>query len=307
MKRFVKITAGVAGGVLLLAGAAAGTGLLLAERKMQRQVAVQVEPLTVAAADADVARGRYLYQSRGCQDCHGADGAGRVFIGEPGDVDGLYARGPNITRDQGVTARYTEADWTRTLRHGVKPDGRALFIMPSEEYAHLSDRDVAALIAYVSSLAPAQGAAAEFRLPAIVRIAYGFGQVRDAAEKIDHARGPAPAMTPSVSVEYGAYVAQGCTGCHGATLTGGKIAGGPPDWPAAADLSAGGAVMARYDTAEKFTAMLRSGRRPDGSAVSPVMPFEALRHLDDTEAEALRLYLRAQQRPPVATTVAARH
>ena len=39
--------------------------------------------------------------------------------------------------------------------------------------------------------------------------------------------------------------------------------------------------------------MLRSGRRPDGSAISTVMPFSSLRELNDTDARALYLHLKA--------------
>jgi hypothetical protein len=39
--------------------------------------------------------------------------------------------------------------------------------------------------------------------------------------------------------------------------------------------------------------MLRSGRRPDGSAISPVMPFGSLRQMNDTDLRALYAYLKS--------------
>ena len=49
---------------------------------------------------------------------------------------------PNITRGRGgVTADFTLADWDRALRHGVRPDGSGLVLMPSEDYAALTDHD----------------------------------------------------------------------------------------------------------------------------------------------------------------------
>jgi cytochrome c553 len=82
-----------------------------------------------------------------------------------------------------------------------------------------------------------------------------------------------------------------CLGCHGAKLEGGKIPGGPPDWPASARLVPGeGNAMARYRDAEVFLRMLKSGKNPDGRALA-VMPFEALSKLSDTDARALHLYL----------------
>lgn len=48
--------------------------------------------------------------------------------------------------------------------------------------------------------------------------------------------------------------------------------------------------MQAYRDAGMFAAMLRSGRRPDGSEIQ-VMPFESLRELNDTEIGALYAYL----------------
>jgi cytochrome c553 len=88
-------------------------------------------------------------------------------------------------------------------------------------------------------------------------------------------------------------VANSCIGCHGAHLSGGKIPGGPPTWPAASNLTPGkGSAMLRYPTPELFMAMLRSGHRPDGTAISPVMPFASLARLNDTDARALHAFLK---------------
>ncbi|MCY1382413.1 hypothetical protein D9M69_704350 [compost metagenome] len=100
-------------------------------------------------------------------------------------------------------------------------------------------------------------------------------------------------MPEGVTQEHGAYVANMCIGCHGVGLVGGKIPGGPPDWPPAARLSPGeGSVLGRYPNAETLIAMFRSGKRPDGSAVQ-VMPFESLREMSETDLRALYLYLKA--------------
>lgn len=95
-----------------------------------------------------------------------------------------------------------------------------------------------------------------------------------------------------MSVEHGAYVANSCIGCHGAKLVGGKIPGAPPGWPAAARLRPGArSAMALYPTADAFVAMFKSGKRPDGSAVSAVMPFAALGAMSDVDVRALYLHL----------------
>lgn len=278
----------------------AGLGVLLAAlvfyaqneavERAQRKMQISVRPVAFAQDDSAHARGRYLYESRGCADCHGLDGAGRTLVE---DGKGTHLAGPNITRGNPGIAAYTEVDWVRTLRHGLARDGRVLRVMPSEDYNQLTDVDLAALVSWVRQFEPRQGneqPILKFPLPAV--IAYGLGAVPDAADRIDHAR-PAPLPVPeAVSVEHGRYVAAMCIGCHGAGYQGGRIPGGPPDWPAASRLAPGeGSVLPRYADAEVFVSMMKSGKRPDGSRIG-VMPFEALGRMSDTDLRALHLFLK---------------
>jgi mono/diheme cytochrome c family protein len=281
--------------VLLCAGIGlALAGKLLGERKLARKVAVPAALLAVTADPARLEQGRYLFNTRGCAECHGAQGAGKTVI-----ADGaMRIDSPNISPgEHSVTRDYRAADWVRTVRHGVKPDGTAVMIMPSEDYNRLSDPDMAALLAYLNALPPVAGAPAVVALPMPVKILYGVGAIKDAAEKIDHTLPPAPPVPAAISAAHGAYVANTCIGCHGPQLAGGKIAGAPPDWPPTANLTPGkGSVMPRYPSAELFMASMRSGKRPDGSAISEVMPFASLRQMNDTDLRALYLYL--QTVPP---------
>lgn len=277
-------------GIGILGAAGLVLGAYLGDRKAARHVDVAVEPVAVPGDAGSIERGRYLFASRGCADCHGKSGAGKAFLND----GGMFVKAPNISTGPGnVVAAYRSEDWVRTIRHGVKPTGRPLFVMPSEDYNRLSDADLGALVAYVKQLPPASGDAAVVRVPPLVKTLYAAGMIRDAAEKIDHALPPAPQVVEDGSARHGAYVANMCIGCHGAHLSGGKIPGGPPDWPAAANLTPGeGSGLTRYANAEQFVAMLRTGKRPDGSAVSTVMPFSSLRALSDADAQALYTHLK---------------
>jgi len=282
--------AGMALAVLVvLAGAGLFAGEHMAERRRTRVVDVPVQAVALRDDEAAIARGRYLFASRGCVDCHGAQGNGRVFID---DGKGLRIAGPHIAPGPGsVVAGYAAEDWVRAIRHGVNPQGRPLMVMPSEDYNRFTDDDLAALVAYVRHMPPTQGGKAAIEMPLPVRVAYGFGLMQDAAAKIDHARAPEKPVADAVSLEHGAYVANMCLGCHGAALAGGRIPGGPPEWPAAARLAPGeGSAMPRYGSAEAFAAMFKSGRRPDGSAIQ-VMPFDSLSQMNDVDVRALYLYL----------------
>ena len=264
-------------------------GKAMGERKMQRVIEVAVKPVTVNASAALLEQGRYLFSTRGCADCHGASGAGKEVI----NSGAMLVVSPNITTGaNSAIASYRNVDWVRTMRHGVKPDGTPVMIMPSEDYSRLTDDDVAAIIAYVGQLPPVPGRSRTVQLPWMVKVLYGFGEVRDAAEIIDHTLAPEVPVKSEVSIAHGAYVAHSCIGCHGAKLSGGKIPGAPPEWPAPANLTPGtDSAMVRYATADAFMNMLRTGRRPDGTPISSVMPFGSLKQMNETDMRALHTYL----------------
>ena len=292
-RKLLRFSLYTAASLLIVAAIAAAALLWNSHRKINRVISVAVTPVAYASDHMAVERGKYLYQARGCAECHGDSGAGRVFVNEP---NGLYARGANLTLGSGSAVRkYTEQDWVRSIRHGVKPDGRPLFFMPAEDYARFSDNDVADIVAYVRSL-PAQDAEPGplHQLPLIVKLVHGAGILKDSAEKIDHSLPPAQPVPVGATLEHGRYLVQTCAGCHGLKLEGGAIAGAPPDWPPAANLSAGqSGVMGKYLSAEQFKTMMHKGERPDGTKVSEVMPFKSFQHINDVDLQAMFIYLKS--------------
>ncbi len=234
-KRWIRALGAGLVGLAALAAGVTGVGLFLAQQKMRRHVDVPVQPVAMRSDGAALERGRYLYASRGCVDCHGANGAGRLFLD---DGNGLRIAGPNITTGPGgVVAGYRPEDWVLSIRHGVNPQGRPLMIMPSEDYNRLTDDDLASLIAYLRALPPTAGEGAVVELPLPVRALYGLGYIKDAAARIDHTLPPSAPVPEGVTVAHGEYVASMCQGCHGAGLAGGRVPGSPPDWPPAANLT----------------------------------------------------------------------
>ncbi|MGH6624454.1 MAG: c-type cytochrome [Burkholderiaceae bacterium] len=292
MRKPLKIGLWILGTLAVLLGLLLIAVNVLADRKRHRVFEVNAAPVAFISDPAALAAGKYLFESRGCSECHGANGAGHAFVNDP---NGLYVRSANIT-SAGVVAKYTERDWVRAIRHGVNPKGNPLVIMPSGDWARMTDADLAALVAYARSLPPVtteNGGVAVVRLPLMVRALYAFGAINDPADSIDHTLPPAKAVAVAVSPEHGGYVAAMCTGCHGPQFSGGKIPGTPPDWPPASNLTPGsGSAMGKYDTPEKFIAMLRTGKRPDGTAVSRVMPFPSLAAMNDTDSAAVYVFLK---------------
>ncbi len=286
-----KIGIWVIGGLVAIIVALAAFAQFGSEIKRHRLVEVAVDSIVIPTDQAALERGRYLFRSRGCADCHGSDGGGRVFL----DESGLRAKSPHISPGPGsVTVGYAAEDWVRTIRHGVKPNGEPLLIMPSEDFDRFTDADVGAIAAYVRSLPAVEGTGAEFDIPLPMRLLYAAGMIQDAAEKIDHTLAPQQPPAPTDRLAAGAYVAEICKGCHNDSFSGGPIAGGSPNWPPAANLTPGeGGVLDRYPSAEALAAMFRSGKRPDGSAISDAMPAAVLGEMSDAEISDLYAFLKS--------------
>ena len=290
MRTLLKVIAGVVVFLVVVIVGAVAFAQFGSERKLHRGVSVVVQPIAIATDAASIERGSYLYKSRGCASCHGADGAGKVVF----DNGGFRVKSPHISGGDGsVTASYKPEDWVRTIRHGVKPSGEPLLVMPSEDYTRLTDADVGAIVGYIRSLPPVAGTAAELTVPLLVRFLYAAGLIKDAAEKIDHTLPPAQPFASNDALAHGAYVAAACQGCHNESLSGGPIPGAPPNWPPAANLTPGpDSAITRYPDAKALAAMFRSGKRPDGTSVNDAMPFAMLREISDDDLDALYVFLK---------------
>lgn len=295
MKRFLKFLGYFLSAVVLLVVVAAASVYTLSARKLGRSYAVNVAPVAVPSDAASVQRGRHIAETRGCIDCHGKDFGGAKVIDDP--AVGLMW-GSNLTAGRGSrTAGFTDDDWVRAIRHGVAKEGRGLVLMPSLEYSHFSDADLGALIAYLKTVPKVDRDSVPVTVGPVARALMLAGEIKIAAEHIDHAGLRPPVVTPGITVDYGRYLAVGCTGCHGEQFAGGRIPGAPPDWPASRNLTPSG-DLARWSEAD-FLKVLETGVRPDGKQLNPVMPI-AFGKMTDVEKKALWTYLRTL--PPAATS-----
>jgi mono/diheme cytochrome c family protein len=267
-----------------------GSIYVVSELRMRRSFTVDAAPIAVPQSAAAIAEGQRLVVARGCTDCHGENLAGTKVLDDP-LIGRLY--GANLTKGRGgVGGEYTPATFARAIRHGVAADGRALLFMPSHEYAGMSDTDTGAIIAYLTSVQPVDRENPSISAGPLLRAVYLAGQVALVpAEKIDHAAKPAAPIV-GVSVEYGRYLAAGCTGCHGLGYSGGPIPGAPPSFPPAANLTPDNATGLGAWSEADFMRALREGVRPDGSSINPVMPWKNLARMSDTELRALYMFLR---------------
>jgi mono/diheme cytochrome c family protein len=111
-----------------------------------------------APPSSAVARGAYLANAADCMACHtdsahgGRPYAGGRAIATPFGT--FYS--PNITPDPETgIGRWTEAQFVRALRDGVRPDGANLYpVFPYTSFTRIADADARAIWVYLSSLPP---------------------------------------------------------------------------------------------------------------------------------------------------------
>lgn len=287
MKLVAKIL-GTAAGLLLIA---AVTVYIVFESKSRKLYAIPPVNIHEDVMKADVELGKRIFVVRaGCAECHGENLAGVKVIDDP-----MIGRvfGANITP-------YKLKDWTDdqiavAIRYGVGRDGRTLRGMPSMDSAGLSRSDTAAMIAYMRSVPAVETQHEANRFGPVAKIMAVLGKMPIVfpAEVIDQTKGfeEKPAEGPTHA--FGKYLANSCTGCHGEMFTGGPIPGGDPSWPPAANIRLG---QNSVWTEESFKKMLNSGISPvSQKELRPPMPVALLKQFNETESQALWLYLSSLQ------------
>ncbi|WP_229256437.1 c-type cytochrome [Duganella lactea] len=93
MRRLMKRVSRSLAGLVMVGAGLIVVGLLMSSYKRDRLIALPTAALEVDLADGSIEQGAYLFRTRGCVDCHGADGGGRQVV----DDGGLLVVGPNLT------------------------------------------------------------------------------------------------------------------------------------------------------------------------------------------------------------------
>jgi len=270
MTAYVKWSA-IAAGLGALVGALVLVAIFLAsEALIVRRFTLPSSIVQAATERADIARGPHLAKIFGCRDCHGADLRGRLLAVPPD----LAIAAPNL---RSFAVRYTDADFDRAVRRGLMPSARAVWVMPSQSYVYMRDRDVAAILGYLRTL-PADGP--QWPLPDFglrARLAALAGTLVP-VDPYDLGRQPPLNVGPHY--EGGRYLAaMACSGCHATDLT------GTDDAP---DLKS----VAAYSRAA-FFALMRDGLVPPGHEAPEMARLAKTRFaaFEDYEIDALYDYL----------------
>ncbi len=108
------------------------------------------------SAQGDAKRGEYLAKAGGCVGCHTEEKKDAVPFAGGRALKTPFGtfHGPNITPHPGAgIGRWTEADFVRAMREGVRPDGAPYFpAFPYPSFTKISDGDLRDLWAYLRTL-----------------------------------------------------------------------------------------------------------------------------------------------------------
>ncbi len=279
MKRVLRWIGYAFAGVAALIVVAIAAVYARSEWILRRTYEFPAVALAIPTDPAAIAEGRRLAITRGCfNGCHGKEAGGVVMIDLP-----MIARvvAPNLTA---AVRKYSNAELVNAIRHGVRPGGRSMAVMPAEQFVLLTDEDLGRIIAFLKSLPAVDGPAPSVSLGPVGRIGIATGRFKNVAQLVAETV-PPPAAT-SEEATYGRYLARtSCPQCHGTSLRGAEF----PEFTAPSLQ-----LVVAYSP-EQFTELMRTGVPLGGRKLATMGPWarDHLSYFTDAEIAALYSYLHA--------------
>jgi len=271
MKKSLKWTAMIFGGLIFLSALAGMVLYGIGMKKISQSYPdISVETIRIPANADAIARGRHVSIIWACTRCHGTDLSGAMISNDP--LSGIVPilgtiSAPNLTSGKGgIATSYTDTDWVRAIRHGVMPEGRGEVLM--FDYSTMNDQDLGDLIAYLKQIQPIDRNYPEIRYGPLVPIVSVVGLFTPAAEQINHSASRPTEPTPGATVEYGRYLSEICTACHGNSI---------------------GNVVRKWKQ-EEFINTFNTGFLPNRKPFGQTMSSGIFREMTDDELTALWLH-----------------
>jgi mono/diheme cytochrome c family protein len=262
-------------------------------------------------------RGAYLFDVAGCAACHtDTQHKGPLLAGgSPLATPFGTFYGPNITPDRtyGIGA-WSDADFVRALREGMRPDGAHLFpSFPYPSFTLITDADMLDLKAYIFSLPPV----AKPSRPHDIGFPVSWRWLQTFWRWLNFTPGPfQPDPARDAAWNRGAYLVQAlahCGECHTPRdMTGGlktslALSGTAdgPDGHKVPNITPDKATGIGTWSHGMIVRFLRSGLMPDGDVAGSVMGEVIERgtsKMTDADRDAVATYL--QSLPPIANPAA---
>ena len=228
-----------------------------------------------------IRHGERLTHVLGCTGCHGAKLEGERF--DPQEIapyGSIYASNLSVEIPD-----YTDRQLDQIIRHGVHPERKILWVMPSEVFQRLSDEDFAALVSYLRTLRPIGEKLPLPQFTALGRRTIASGEAKPAAQMVQEFRAKQP-LNLGARYALGRYIASvTCAECHGAALEG-DPKGKPPNLT----------VVGGYSRAE-FERLITQGIPTGGRKLKDMMSDAGkyrFSHLTPHERDELYSYLKAR-------------
>jgi Cytochrome c. len=276
MTRLLRWTGIALGGLAGLAIMAYAVVYVLSERILGRPYQVPAAAISIPTGPAAIVEGRRLATIDGCFGCHGRQLEGAVMFDQP--IIGRVVA-PNLTA---AVRKYSDSELVGIIRHGVRPGGRSVMVMPAEAYALLTDEDLGRIIAFLKSLPAVEGPGPSLSLGPLGRIGVVTGEFKTVAQLIAETVPPPDATSEEAA--HGRYLARTiCAECHGTSLRGDSN----PDFT-----SPSLQLVAAYSP-ESFSQLMRAGVGLGGRELRTMSPTarQRLSLLTDSDIAALFDYL----------------
>jgi cytochrome c553 len=272
MKKILKWIGIVTGGLISLILLTSLILYPIGRKKLTRSYPdIPVESVRIPTDSNAIERGRHISIIWACTKCHGEDLGGRLITRDPigGTIPTLGSiPASNLTPGRGGIGRYyTDVDWIRSIRHGVKPNNKPAIFM---YVTNLSDQDLGDLITYLKHIPAINSDSSAIKYGPIIPIACALGIFPPVAGSIDHqAQHPAD-PAPGATIEYGKYLYSICAGCHYNSIL---------------------KNMKKWNQKE-FTNTFQTGILPNGKSFGRTMSSKTFREMNEMELSALWLYIR---------------
>ncbi|MEO5670929.1 MAG: cytochrome c [Ramlibacter sp.] len=256
-----------------------------------------------ALPPGNLERGKYLMDSMvACGNCHvqrGPQGQPLMDKGLSGgmvfDEKPFRAVAANITPDAETgVGKWTDDQLAKAIREGIRPDGRVIGPpMPIESYRHMSDADLAAIIAYLRAQPPVKNA--------VEKSKYNIPLPPNYGPPVKSVKAPPAGKTAA----YGKYLADiaHCMECHtphdarGMLVTaklgsGGETFTGPWGVSVSRNLTPHATGLKGW-TDEQIAHSVRTGKDRQNQPYKPPMAFSWYANISDADMAALVAYLRS--------------
>lgn len=287
--RMIGILLGSFVGLILLAGM---TLYVIGNASLNKTYDFPPSNLTIPTDAASIEYGKQRVKFF-CVGCHGEDLGGVkswLDLGALGTLDST-----NLTSGEGGVGRdYTNEDFVRALRHGIDPEGKPIYMPAVSATSHLSDQDLAAIIAYINTVPPVDHITNGQQFMPLAKVLLALGMVPPPPVEVVSHEIHVAAPEAGVSLEYGKYLVDilDCRLCHGQELAGGRFPD-PTVKVKVPNITSEGEVGLWNE--DQFIDVTRTGTTPGGHVLDPeLMPWNeiSVRTTDD-DLRAIYMYLQS--------------